>query len=156
MKWVLIFDFSLKVSGLGKTIQAICFLGGLLYSNLLEGGILIVCPATLMHQWVDEFHTWWPRFRVALLHESGSYEGSPKKLIQKFSSAGHVLLTTYEGTRIHQKQLFKSNWEYLILDEGHKIRNPDADITLVCKKFPTPHRLILSGAPIQVHYSRSV
>ena len=38
---------------------------------------------------------------------------------------------------------------YVALDEGHKIRNPDAEITQICKRFTTPHRLILSGAPIQ-------
>lgn len=36
------------------------------------------------------------------------------------------------------------------LDEGHKIRNPDADITIVCKQLRTLHRVILSGSPIQV------
>lgn len=36
-----------------------------------------------------------------------------------------------------------------MLDEGHKIRNPDADITLTCKRLRTAHRLILSGTPIQ-------
>lgn len=39
------------------------------------GPVLIVCPSTLLHQWVDEFHEWWPEFRVAVLHESGSFSG---------------------------------------------------------------------------------
>jgi DNA excision repair protein ERCC-6 len=39
--------------------------------------------------------------------------------------------------------------DYIVLDEGHKIRNPDAAITLACKSFITPHRIIMSGAPIQ-------
>ena len=37
------------------------------------GPTVIVCPATVMHQWVKEFHTWWPPFRVAVLHETGSF-----------------------------------------------------------------------------------
>ena len=37
------------------------------------GPTVIVCPATVMHQWVKEFHKWWPPFRVAVLHETGSY-----------------------------------------------------------------------------------
>ena len=36
-----------------------------------------------------------------------------------------------------------------MLDEGHKIRNPDAEVTLICKRFNTGHRIILTGAPIQ-------
>lgn len=39
------------------------------------GPTLIVCPATVMHQWVKEFHTWWPPSRVAVLHSSGTYVG---------------------------------------------------------------------------------
>ena len=39
------------------------------------GASLVVCPATVMHQWVKEFHTWWPPFRVAILHSSGTYTG---------------------------------------------------------------------------------
>jgi DNA excision repair protein ERCC-6 len=38
----------------------------------------------------------------------------------------------------------------VLLDEGHKIRNPDADITIVCKQLRAVHRIILSGSPIQV------
>ena len=40
------------------------------------GPVLIVSPITVMHQWVREFHKWWPPFRVAVLHGSGSYTGS--------------------------------------------------------------------------------
>ncbi|XP_010072238.1 PREDICTED: DNA excision repair protein ERCC-6-like, partial [Pterocles gutturalis] len=69
--------------GLGKTIQIIAFLASLSYSKIRTRGsncryqglgpTLIICPATVMHQWVKELHTWWPPFRVAVLHETGSY-----------------------------------------------------------------------------------
>ncbi|XP_042712051.2 DNA excision repair protein ERCC-6 isoform X1 [Chrysemys picta bellii] len=88
--------------GLGKTIQIIAFLAGLSYSKIRTRGsnyrfkglgpTVIVCPTTVMHQWVKEFHSWWPPFRVAVLHETGSYTN---------------------------------------------------------KKFRTPHRIILSGSPMQ-------
>ena len=39
-------------------------------------------------------------------------------------------------------------WHYVILDEGHKIRNPDAQITLAVKRFTTPHRIIMSGVTV--------
>ncbi|RWS22986.1 DNA excision repair protein ERCC-6-like protein, partial [Leptotrombidium deliense] len=70
--------------GLGKTIQVIAFLVGLKCSkihcfreeNTTLGPVILVCPATVMHQWVNEFHTWWPPFRVAILHHTGSFKGS--------------------------------------------------------------------------------
>ena len=43
------------------------------------GPTLIICPATVMHQWVKEMHTWWPVARVAVMHSSGSSNSSPVK-----------------------------------------------------------------------------
>jgi DNA excision repair protein ERCC-6 len=37
-----------------------------------EKPVLVVCPATVLKQWVKEFHRWWPPVRVAILHSSGS------------------------------------------------------------------------------------
>ncbi|KAM9915947.1 hypothetical protein OXX59_010303, partial [Metschnikowia pulcherrima] len=58
--------------GLGKTIQVIAFLAGLHYSGLLEKPVLLVVPATVMNQWVNEFHRWWPPLRCVILHSIGS------------------------------------------------------------------------------------
>lgn len=58
--------------GLGKTIQIISFVAGLHHSGLLTKPVLIVAPATVLKQWVNEFHVWWPPLRVSILHSSGS------------------------------------------------------------------------------------
>jgi DNA excision repair protein ERCC-6 len=57
-----------------------------------------------------------------------------------FWAIGGVLLTTFEGIRTHQDMLMIQPWQYVILDEGHKIRNPDAEITLACKSFKVHDR----------------
>lgn len=49
------------------------------------------------------------------------------------SKAG-VILMGYEGLRRHSDTLLPLDWGYVILDEGHRIRNPDAEITLLCKQ----------------------
>ena len=115
------------------------------------GPVLIVCPTTVMHQWVREFHNWAPTFRVAVLHGSGSYTGSKKsKLIHAIANAnGGVLVTSYSGIRIYRESLTLYSWDYVILDEGHKIRNPQSEITRLCKEYTTCHKIILSGSPIQ-------
>ena len=130
-----------------------------------------------MHQWVKEFHTWWPPFRCVILHESGSHTGasqylyaqaaftsapidqritwnlnfvgSKNSLIRSVGEKGGILITSYVGLVNSQSELLKYSWHYVILDEGHKIRNPDAQITLAVKQIPTPHRIILSGSPLQ-------
>ncbi|QLL34508.1 hypothetical protein HG536_0G03700 [Torulaspora globosa] len=176
--------------GLGKTIQVIAFLAGLHHSNLLDGPVLVVCPATVMKQWCNELHHWWPPLRTIILHSIGSgmdnkkkidegdleelimssdptqvsyedYKNSAKikshlestsnlqSLVDKVVSDGHVVITTYVGLRVHRDILLNVDWGYAILDEGHKIRNPDADISLTCKKLKTHNRIILSGTPIQ-------
>lgn len=60
-----------------------------------------------------------------------------------------LLVTTYEQLRILGEKLLDIDWGYAVLDEGHRIRNPNAEVTLVCKQLQTVHRVIMTGAPIQ-------
>ncbi|KAE8826844.1 hypothetical protein PTNB73_07934 [Pyrenophora teres f. teres] len=164
--------------GLGKTIQAIGFVAGLHYSKKLTKPVIVVCPATVMKQWVNEFHRWWPALRVSILHTSGSgmldtrredrleqemelrrygdYDTTltgagkaAKKVLEKVKRDGHVLVTTYSGLQTYAEFLIPTEWECAILDEGHKIRNPNTAITIHCKELRTPNRIILSGTPMQ-------
>lgn len=145
--------------GLGKTIQIIAFLAGLSYSRVRTRGsnyrfeglgpTIIVCPTTVMHQWVKEFHSWWPPFRVAVLHETGSYADHKARLIREIGNYGGIIITSYSYVRLMQESIQRYDWHYVVLDEGHKIRNPNAAVTLACKQFRTPHRIILSGSPMQ-------
>lgn len=160
--------------GLGKTIQVISFVAALHYSKKLTKPVLIVAPATVLQQWVAEFHRWWPALRVSILHSSGSgmlnvhkegrYEdeemfdektgfkkSSPtaKKIVDRVVKQGHVLVTTYAGLQTYGDVLIPVSWEYAVLDEGHKIRNPNTKITYLCKELLTPNRIILSGTPMQ-------
>lgn len=164
--------------GLGKTIQVISFLTGLHYSKKLTRPIIIVAPATVMKQWVNEFHTWWPPFRVSILHASGSGmfdigreaqrenellsqiprqtrkkqlkgKKAAQKIVERVVQEGHVLVTTYSGLQTYADLLVPVDWEYAVLDEGHKIRNPNTAITIYCKALRTANRIILSGTPMQ-------
>ena len=57
-----------------------------------------------------------------------------KRLIADIVGGSGVLVLTYEGLRVFRDFLLPYQWEYVVLDEGHKIRNPDAEVTLVCKQ----------------------
>ncbi|KAJ2903678.1 uncharacterized protein MKZ38_009517 [Zalerion maritima] len=160
--------------GLGKTVQAVSFVAALHYSKKLDHPALVVVPATLMRQWVNEFHQWWPSLRVSILHSSGSgmvnledesriededtsygerarakLNKAAKKVIDRVVEHGHVLVTTYAGLQTYAAPLNEVEWSYAILDEGHKIRNPNTAVTITCKQLKTPHRIILSGTPMQ-------
>uniref|UniRef100_A0A7S1KSJ4 DNA excision repair protein ERCC-6 n=1 Tax=Percolomonas cosmopolitus TaxID=63605 RepID=A0A7S1KSJ4_9EUKA len=134
--------------GLGKTVQISSFLGSLHNSGLFKPS-LIMCPATVLSQWVRELHKWWPQFRVAMYHSSGSSEDQEQMVLDIVSSGNGILVTTYDAVRLNPRLLVKQDWGYVILDEGHRLKNPDSEITLTCKHFQTPHRLILTGTPIQ-------
>lgn len=70
-------------------------------------------------------------------------------IIRVLRSESGLLITTYEQLRILGEKLLDIEWGYAVLDEGHRIRNPNAEITLVCKQLQTVHRIIMTGAPIQ-------
>ncbi|KHN95899.1 SNF2-related protein [Metarhizium album ARSEF 1941] len=157
--------------GLGKTVQLIAFIAALHHSNMLERPVIVVAPATLLRQWVSEFHRWWPPLRVSILHSSGSGMMNPRfeddydvehyrpvanrslnaarRIVGRVVDKGHVLVTTYTGLQTYADELLPVEWGYAVLDEGHKIRNPNAEITVTCKELNTPNRVILSGTPVQ-------
>ena len=143
--------------GLGKTLQVISLIASLHHSER-GGPCLIVAPATVLRQWQREFRNWAPELMtVAILHSSGGADQHGRVAMvrdvcrQGLADGGgcSVLITSYEMMRVHAAVLLAQRWLYVVLDEGHKIRNPDAEITLVAKRFNTGHRLILTGAPIQ-------
>lgn len=162
--------------GLGKTVQLISFVAALHYSKKLTKPVIVVAPATVLRQWVAEFHRWWPALRVSILHSSGSgmlnvrsesriedeefswdaREKKPKtsnkaakKIVDRVVKHGHVLITTYAGLQTYEDVLIPVDWAYAVLDEGHKIRNPNTAITVFAKELRTPNRVILSGTPMQ-------
>ncbi|KAK8117975.1 SNF2 family N-terminal domain-containing protein [Apiospora kogelbergensis] len=161
--------------GLGKTIQMVSFIAALHHSGQLERPVIVVAPATLLRQWVNEFHRWWPSLRVSILHSSGSgllnvrneddiedeelswrerskvkrSSKAARNIVDRVVNQGHVLVTTYAGVQTYGDILIPVEWGYAVLDEGHKIRNPNAAITIYCKELRTSNRIILSGTPMQ-------
>lgn len=139
--------------GLGKTIQVVTYLAALHVSGHLAKSGLIIVPSTLLRQWIRELNTWWPPLRVILLHTSSpsfAATRSSKQFIASNASKAHVFITSY-GTASSelQRTLLQHQWSFVVLDEGHKIRNPDAQVTLFCKQLQSYHRYALSGTPIQ-------
>ncbi|KAJ3282812.1 DNA excision repair protein ERCC-6-like [Borealophlyctis nickersoniae] len=132
--------------GMGKTIQVICFLMGLFASGLCRH-VLIAMPLGLLETWKTEFKNWYPQMRV--------FHG-PSNLIHKalrvVLDMGGVVLTTYDKIRTSQESLTDGGnhtWDYIILDEGHTIKNPTSKKSLALRKVPAKHKLLLSGTPLQ-------
>jgi len=146
--------------GLGKTVQICAFLASLHCSNILQnltvasdtgqhrtGGVLLICPATLMQQWRDELRTWFPVIRVSVMHNVS--DDTKRAQMDCAVENNGVIVTTYQTFRLMEDTILMYPWVYVILDEGHHIRNPDVAVTLSVKKIHTHRRIILSGSPIQ-------
>ncbi|CEF69076.1 DNA excision repair protein ERCC-6 [Strongyloides ratti] len=146
--------------GLGKTVQICCFLRAVAESKCTDdeynvvglGSSIIVCPATLLHQWVIELHKWFPMCRVSIFHSIGSCKQTANELIKKMSKNrcdGSIIITTYATFTQKYKYFSKVNWHYVILDEGHYIRNPDIKAAELLRTINTRHRILISGSPLQ-------
>ena len=140
--------------GLGKTVQVISCLAALQISGKLDEPSLILAPSTLLRQWIRESNTWWPPLRTVLLHSSSSAFNETrnlKRFLSTFYPKTHLFVTSYGTTSSSSLKtiLLSQKWNVVVLDEGHKIRNPDAQITLICKQLQSTRRFVLSGTPIQ-------
>lgn len=142
--------------GLGKTLQTICMVSSDHYNRAEEfkktGApdvrrmpSLIVCPPTLSGHWQQEFKTFAPFLSVT------AFVGPPAERRAKASqfATADIVITSYEVCRNDTEYLEKENWNYVVLDEGHLIKNPKAKISMAVKKLASNHRLILTGTPIQ-------
>ncbi|CAM9248775.1 unnamed protein product [Chrysoparadoxa australica] len=144
--------------GLGKTVQVVVFLGALQQAGKLRR-TLILAPATVLSHWVAMLRLWAPKLRTVLLHRSGAAfdeasargGGGVARLIAKAVrlKPAVVCVGSYASLKAHRAVLVLQDWDYVVLDEGQRIRNPDAEVTLVCKQLRTVHRLVLTGTPIQ-------
>ncbi|XP_060810415.1 ATP-dependent helicase brm [Amyelois transitella] len=134
--------------GLGKTIQTIALVTYLMEKKKVNGPFLIIVPLSTLSNWVLEFEKWAPTVTVV------SYKGSPqsRRLVQAQmrSTKFNVLLTTYEYVIKDKAVLAKVQWKYMIIDEGHRMKNHHCKLTQVLNThYIAPHRLLLTGTPLQ-------
>ncbi|KAL6607852.1 hypothetical protein ACP70R_040915 [Stipagrostis hirtigluma subsp. patula] len=135
--------------GLGKTIQTIALIAYLLEKKEVTGPHLIIAPKAVLPNWSNEFKTWAPSIATIL------YDGRPeeRKNLRENNFEGtqfNVLLTHYDLILKDKKFLKKVHWHYLIVDEGHRLKNHECALarTLV-SGYQIRRRLLLTGTPIQ-------
>ncbi|XP_034263015.1 DNA excision repair protein ERCC-6-like [Pantherophis guttatus] len=137
--------------GLGKTIQIIAFLSGMFDAQVIRS-VLLVMPVTLVNNWKQEFAKWAPGIRVKVFHGTSKKERSQH--LHRIQTAKGVLLTSYQMILANWEQLSSCDqqaflWDYLILDEAHKIKSPSAKTTKALYAIPATNRVLLTGTPVQ-------
>lgn len=121
--------------GLGKTIQTLCaVVDGMVTSSIRHS--LIICPGSVLHHWATEFRTHF--------HHSGL---TIDILTSKSTACkARILLVSY--TTIMKIQSLPELL-YLILDEGHLLRNPKTALYARIARVQAHKKVMLSGTPIQ-------
>jgi len=135
--------------GLGKTVQAIALIAYLMEYKDNKGPYLVIVPLSTLSNWVNEFRRWCPAATVVV------YKGTPAQRKELFKSQvrnGHfnVLLTTYEYIIKDKSSLRKLEWQYAIVDEGHRMKNAQSKFAVTLgTQYITRHRILLTGTPLQ-------
>ncbi|CAL7945158.1 unnamed protein product [Xylocopa violacea] len=140
--------------GLGKTIQVIALLCHLIEKRQ-EGPYLIIAPLSTIPNWLLEFEKFAPKLPVVLFH--GTLEErflSKRKIKQKNKvtqdySTFPVVLTTFEVPIIESNFIRSLNWRYIIMDEGHRIKNQQCQLVKVLQSCKFMNKLLLTGTPLQ-------
>ncbi|KAL2486005.1 Chromatin remodeling complex SWI/SNF [Abeliophyllum distichum] len=136
--------------GLGKTVQVISLICYLMETKNDRGPFLVVVPSSVLPGWESEINFWAPSIHKIV------YSGPPEERRRLFKEQiapqkFNVLLTTYEYlmNKHDRPKLSKVHWHYLIIDEGHRIKNASCKLNADLKHYRSNHRLLLTGTPLQ-------
>jgi SWI/SNF-related matrix-associated actin-dependent regulator 1 of chromatin subfamily A len=129
--------------GLGKTLQAL----GLINLNKDIQRVLVICPASLKINWKRETEKWlFPgRFKIEIAES------------KMFPWYANFIIMNYDILGKHRESLREKEWDLIILDEGHYIKNRDSQRhqEIVGSKkneitpIPAKRKLVLTGTPIE-------
>ena len=134
--------------GLGKTLQTIAFLGYLRHVCGINGPHLITVPKSTLDNWKREFTMWTPEVNVLILQgakEERHQLINERLLDEKFD----VCITSYEMILREKAHLKKFAWEYIIIDEAHRIKNEESSLAQIIRLFNSRNRLLITGTPLQ-------
>ena len=138
--------------GLGKTIQTISLISYCLEKKNNEGPYLIVVPLTTIGNWTLEFEKWAPDIKT-VVYKGKKHERPILAQILK-NLKFQVAITTYEYILNDKATLSKVDWQYIIVDEGHRMKNQKSRFALTLgQQYKSAHRLLLTGTPLQNNLS---
>ncbi|KAG6907509.1 hypothetical protein DXG01_008653 [Tephrocybe rancida] len=207
--------------GLGKTLQTIAF-SAYLREHHNSTPFLVVCPLSVMHNWMDEYKKFAPTMPVCMYHGTPAERAELRRTVMALPSARSppkpkpkakgraatkakpkpkipakrssrrsdpftksaphdsdgdaavigeddveddvaedeepqdpmasfpVVITTYEMIIKDRAHLEHYNWGYIVVDEGHRLKNLDCKLMREIKKYKSAGRMILTGTPLHI------
>ncbi|MFI3322398.1 MAG: DEAD/DEAH box helicase [Rikenellaceae bacterium] len=128
--------------GLGKTVQTIA----MLLSRAKLGASLIIVPASLIHNWKSEILRFAPSLTSKILHGNAD-----RKELVASAEEFDVIITTYGMLVSESEILIEKNWNMIVLDEAHTIKNKETKMSKAAMELQGNFKLLLTGTPIQNH-----
>jgi len=133
--------------GLGKTLQALVGISLAHMDEVASGHTpisLVVCPSSVMGHWEKEVSRFFPNRNI--FHHSCLHRNSRKEPIPR---GCNLVITSYAVLRAEIDSLQKRKWTYIVLDEGHLLKNPETATAKATRRLNSRFKLILTGTPVQ-------
>ncbi|KAK7309289.1 hypothetical protein RJT34_05880 [Clitoria ternatea] len=137
--------------GLGKTIQTIGFLSHLKAKGL-DGPYMIIAPLSTLSNWVNEISRFAPSLPSIIYHgdKKQREEIRRKHMPRTIGPNFPIVITSYEvALNDARKSLRTYNWKYLVVDEGHRLKNSKCLLVKALKYIHVENKLLLTGTPLQ-------
>ncbi|HEY9746258.1 MAG TPA: SNF2-related protein [Oculatellaceae cyanobacterium] len=128
--------------GLGKTLQTLVLLQR---AKDQDGQMpsLIICPTSVVYNWINEIAKFTPELNVVNL------TGSDRHAQYKKIKDADAVITSYALLRRDIRALKEYPFRYVILDESQNIKNYESQTAQASKSLQASHRLALSGTPVE-------
>ncbi|MEQ1859587.1 MAG: DEAD/DEAH box helicase [Chthoniobacteraceae bacterium] len=131
--------------GLGKTLQTLTWIEWLrVQPDSERQPSLVVCPKSVMDNWLVEARRFVPGLRVQILPI-----GATPADVDAARGSADIVVVNYAQLRALEEPLSTAPWLAAILDEAQAIKNPESQTAKIAWKLKTSHRLALSGTPIE-------
>lgn len=129
--------------GLGKTLQTLAFLNSCHTNRKLTGPVLVVCPTSLVFNWLAEAAKFTPGMKVLGLHGTGRHE--------RFADVAKadLVITSYGLIRRDAERYRELEFDTVVLDEAQHIKNRQTQNSQAVKAIRARHRLVLTGTPME-------
>ena len=150
--------------GLGKTLQVIALLTAFYQEKTEQKAAgnegsgselplpsLIVCPASLVYNWGQEFARFSPGIRVLLIAGTAKerQEQLEEQMRMEASEGAQVIITSYDLLKRDRAAYLGRTFEYEIIDEAQVIKNAKTQGAKAVKEISANARFALTGTPVE-------
>jgi superfamily II DNA or RNA helicase len=129
--------------GLGKTLQALAFLRFVRQTQAGGAPMLIVCPTSLVFNWVAEAKKFTPDLKILELH------GPDRHARFDQISASDIVVTSYALIRRDAERYRELEFDTVALDEAQHIKNRQTQNAQAVKAVKALRRIVLTGTPLE-------